>query len=617
MELQGGELGGLRILDGSLEREIYSLDQAEVPEELRGIFVTSLPELVVQPRSEEEILRVLRYAYDHDLPVVPRGAASSAYGGAVPARGGIVLDLSLMRTILAFDQDAAVVVVEPGVRWADLDEFLQRNGYALMSHPTSWFSTIAGWLSTGGYGLYSLSSGPFSSQVEWIRVVDFQGVRTIRQDEEEFKHYVHTEGQMGVLSQLALRVRPRPETQQPLLFTLDSARGALELAVEIASRYRPVHITYYDPARLGEFNELQGREVLERAHSILVVMEDEAQAKAVASFASERASRAEHYRASFLWEHRLFPMHVKKLGPGLLGTELLMAPSSIPAYLERAHKLASRFGVSVANEAHFASPEEALLIPSFLTDQRRFDLYLPHLALVMLLTKAGIRLGGKAYGIGLWNRPFLGSMYPRREVAVLRRYKRRVDPKGLLNPGKAFDASSGAFLRPWMISPYLLPPLILRTVGRLLGKSDDRMPEADVPQVLQEDLRSAAECAHCGACITVCPAYLADRTELVTARGKLLAMERMLGGEELAKEEALKLFDCIHCDACTNVCQSGIDLVPMWDRLETLVAERHGKPLDQIEDFAERVEREEEYHELVRKGLAYPLQTPPGGFKRV
>ncbi len=146
-------LEGIRLLTSSREREIYSLDQAEVPAVLRRLFIRKHPQLIAQPRSEEEIARILRYADEHDLPVVPRGAASSPYGGALPVRGGIVLDLSLLRTIVAFDPEAGVVTVEGGVRWADLDQFLAGNEYALRSHPTSWWSTVAGWLSTGGYGL--------------------------------------------------------------------------------------------------------------------------------------------------------------------------------------------------------------------------------------------------------------------------------------------------------------------------------------------------------------------------------------------------------------------------------------------------------------------------------
>ncbi len=606
---------GLQILDSPMEREIYGMDQAEVPPELRRAFVRGTPELVVQPRNEEEIERVLRYAEIQGLPVVPRGAASSPYGGAVPAKGGVVLDLSLMRTVLALDRQTGVVAVEAGVRWADLDEFLRGNDYSVMAHPSSWFSTVAGWLSTGGYGLYSLRFGPFWSQLEWIRVVDFKGVRTVLREAPEFQYYVHTEGQMGIISQVGLRVRSRPKLQLPLLFTFQTALEAVSMGQAIATRFKPVHMTYYDPSRLGEFNELHGREVLERAHSILVVVEEENEAEALTSYVAGKGERAEHYRASYLWEHRLFPMQVKKLGPGLLGAEFLMKVPLIPGYMRRARELASRFDVNLSHEVHYVRPDEGLVISSFLTDQRVLQRYLPHLALVLLLTKLGVRTGGRAYGIGVWNRPFLRTRYSRHQVAALKRYKRRVDPKGLLNPGKAFGDAPG-LLRPWMIALPLMNPLVLRAVARGLSWKRPSRPSKELARA-QEDLRSAAECAHCSACITVCPAYLADRTELVTARGKLMALERLMAGQGLGEEDALKLFDCIHCSACTNVCQSGIDLVPMWDRLEAAVAQRHGKPLAQIEDFARRVEEEPEYHELVRKGLAYPLQTPIGSYKRV
>lgn len=614
--MAAGALEGLRVLDSPMEREIYAKDQAEVPEELQSIFLKGPPQLVVQPRSEEEILRVLRYAESRGLPVVPRGAASSAYGGAVPARGGIVLDLSLMRTILALDVEGGVVSVEAGVRWADLDDFLRGNGFGLRSHPSSWYSTIGGWLSTGGFGLFSLRFGPFRKQVDWVRVVDFEGVRTIRREDAEFENFVHTEGQMGVVSQLGLRVRRRPERQHPLLFTASTADEILSFGHDVAKEFEAVHMTYYHPARLREFNEVQDKEILREAHSLLVVTEDEVESQAIASYADGRVGEEEHYRASYLWEHRLFPMLVKKLGPGLLGTELLMETADVDRYLRRANGLSSRFDADLSHEAHFVKPDEVLIISTFLTDQRLLEAYLPHLALVMLLTEMGVTLGGRAYGVGLWNRPFLETRFSPAQLARLRRYKRRVDPKGLLNPGKALD-DAGFPLKPWMIALPFVRPTLLRAAGRLLGWIRGPSGKRQVAVPATPDLRSAAECAHCSACITVCPAYLADRTELVTARGKLMAMERLLAGQELREDDALRLFDCIHCSACTNVCQSGIDLVPMWDRLEEMVAERHGKPVAQIEDFARRVEQEDEYHDLVRKGLAYPLQTPRGGYKRV
>ncbi|MFQ5919564.1 MAG: FAD-binding protein [Thermoplasmata archaeon] len=615
--MRGGGLEGIRLLDSSLEREIYGLDQAEVPAELRRLFLRKPVTAVAQPRSEEEIAQVLRYADAHNLPVVPRGAASSPYGGALPVRGGIVLDLSLLRTIVAFDPEAGVVTVEGGVRWADLDQFLAGNDYALRSHPTSWWSTVAGWLSTGGYGLYSLGFGPFASQIAWIRVVDFLGTRTIGGGDEAFRYYVHTEGQMGVVSQVGLSVRPRPAAQHPILFTYPGPEEALANARSIAETFDPVHMTYYDPRRLGELNRLQGRAVLEEAHSLLVVMEGETR-QSLAETAGERAAP---HQTSFLWEHRFFPMQAKRLGPGILGAETLLPITAVPAYLARAERLAARFDAELAHEAHLVSPTECLLISSFLTDPRDLDRYLPHMVLVLLLHKAGIRAGGRAYGVGVWNRPFLRTRYSRADLRAYRAYKRRVDPKGLLNPGKAFDPGADPFLPRWSISSFLLPPLLARAASRILPRNPMGRPPRPMLQDLtppglegptEEDLRSAAECAHCGACITVCPAYLADKTELVTARGKLLVMEKMARGEAMERDEARQIFDCIHCAACTNVCQSAIDLVPVWDRLENLVARRYGKPGKQIEAFAKRVEAEEEYHDLVNRGLAYPIQTPRG-----
>jgi Fe-S oxidoreductase len=118
--------------------------------------------------------------------------------------------------------------------------------------------------------------------------------------------------------------------------------------------------------------------------------------------------------------------------------------------------------------------------------------------------------------------------------------------------------------------------------------------------------RSRLECSACGACIPVCPAYLATNSEMVTGRGKLQVATRLLKGEPVSPEDAQSMFLCIHCGACERVCQSELPLVAAYDELEGLVAERFDIPQGRIEAFSRRVQDSDEYRQLLGAGMVTP-----------
>src|SRR5512136_327202 len=93
----------IRTLDMAAEREMYSHDIGDLPPVMTKALFETLPDFVVQPKGVDEIRKVLAFANDRKIPVIPRGAASWGFGGVVPTKSGIVIDLSPFRRILAFD----------------------------------------------------------------------------------------------------------------------------------------------------------------------------------------------------------------------------------------------------------------------------------------------------------------------------------------------------------------------------------------------------------------------------------------------------------------------------------------------------------------------------------
>jgi glycolate oxidase iron-sulfur subunit len=107
----------------------------------------------------------------------------------------------------------------------------------------------------------------------------------------------------------------------------------------------------------------------------------------------------------------------------------------------------------------------------------------------------------------------------------------------------------------------------------------------------------------CGACVSVCPAYLVVGDERVTGRGKLLTVKAMARGAKISKEHSDRIFLCMKCKACEQVCQSKLELVKAYEVLETELELMHGKDAQEIEKFIRYVENTSEYDELVERGL--------------
>ncbi len=123
------------------ERRLYGHDIAAMPSLVRPLVGDTTPDAVVQPTSEEQLVELVRWASGRGVPLTPRGKGSSGYGGAIPVKKGLVVDLYRMRDVTAIDRDALTVTVEPGITWEQLDRELAGHGLTLRLYPTSYPSS--------------------------------------------------------------------------------------------------------------------------------------------------------------------------------------------------------------------------------------------------------------------------------------------------------------------------------------------------------------------------------------------------------------------------------------------------------------------------------------------
>ena len=127
---------GDRVPTSEFERWFYTSDIMHIPSAIR-VLLKTMPSAIVKPATAEQVSAIVSYCQQHAIPVVPRGAGSSGLFGAVPKKGGIVLDLMDLAEVIDIDTKQEVVTAETGATWWALEKKLNQQGLSLRSYPSS------------------------------------------------------------------------------------------------------------------------------------------------------------------------------------------------------------------------------------------------------------------------------------------------------------------------------------------------------------------------------------------------------------------------------------------------------------------------------------------------
>ncbi len=443
------KLCGERATEARFECALYSRDLAPVPALLVDPLFKTVPDLVVCPTGAEEVAEILRLAGAAGIPVTPRAGASTVYFDSVPARGGIVIDLNLIKGVLELDEEMMTVTVKAGTTWSELERYLNARGYAPKSVPSSApASSIAGWLCMMGYGIGSLKYGSLLSQVKWAEVVLPDGeIRQVTPDTDPpLAWFAASEGTLGIITKLNIEIR----RQTPMKHFLLHSRALSEIAGVLTAvkdaEITPYNLHFTDEACVRAMSrqgiapgsvdsgcllavDYEGSEAeLHRAEEMITALVTGK--KAVSLLPGEVAERE--------WEERYKSLKLKRSGPSELGGEVFLPVSRLENYLSDIKRLAGRYGLEMCSYGHVATPERMIIMTMFFADETRVFEYIMDLSLVKKIQDVGQRHGGYPYGVGLWNTPYLGRIFKVSELEQLRARKKKLDPKGIMNPGKLY-----------------------------------------------------------------------------------------------------------------------------------------------------------------------------------
>ena len=417
---------------------------------------------------------VLRLANLHRFPVVPRGAATWGLGGAVPMRNGVVLDLTSLDSIAGIDAGKGLVTVSSGATWQKVIDAARREGLHIGTYPSSFpAATVGGWIAVGGVGIGTLGHGRIQENLASLQVVLPQGgIEECHPASEAgglpLDTFVGTEGVLGVVTRAVIRARPLPERTLPLAFTFPALADAAAFLGRLPFELSPTHVMFADRANF-EWLEAAGISTGVRTALVTVILEGEAarvesEAKRAEDLArSTGGGCAPSEVAQRQWTERSREYRMRRAGTGSLPGQVLLPLTRLGEAVERTYALLRRFRLNAAMRGTLADRDTFMLVPYYLIDERRQARTLAAMTFNYHLTELAFSLGGRPMGLGMYL-PFLlhkdrGSAEARRLLEL----KKRLDPNGVLNPGKLLESQSRSGRR---ISPWL--SVLAMRMGRVL-----------------------------------------------------------------------------------------------------------------------------------------------------
>ena len=437
----------------------------EAPVEMRAFETDGLtayrqlPLVVVLPETVEQVSRILRYAHENGIKVVPRGAGTSLSGGALPLADGILLGMAKFNRVLEVDYANRCAVVQPGVTNLAITKAVEHKGFYYAPDPSSQIAcTIGGNVAENSGGVHCLKYGLTANNVLGIEMVLVTG-EVIRLggkhlDSEGYDLLgvmTGSEGLLGVVTEVTVRILQKPETARAVLVGFPSSEDAGQCVADIISAgIIPGGMEMMDRPAIHAAEEFVRADYPLDVEALLIVELDGPQVEVdhLITRVSEiaKANRSTTLRISTSEEERLlfwagrkaaFPA-VGRISPDYLCMDGTIPRKRLPDVLQGMAELSRLHRLRVANVFHAGDGNLHPLILYDANDPDELDRAEKFGAdILKLCVKVGGVLTGE-HGVGIEKRDLMPEMFSETDLAQQMRVKCAFDDKGLLNPGKVF-----------------------------------------------------------------------------------------------------------------------------------------------------------------------------------
>lgn len=443
------------------DAQVLTNDEDLIPYSFDGTAaLKQRPACVVFPLSTEHVAACVKLAAQYQIPVVTRGSGTGLSGGSVPSANCVVLCLVKLDRILEVDPRNLTLHAQCGVITKEIDDAAAKHGLFYPPDPGSMkISTIGGNVAENSGGLRGLKYGVTRDYVMGMTVVlpDGQIATLGNKCVKDVAGYslkdlfIGSEGTLGIITEVLLKLLPRPAARRTMLAMYDSMEAAAgTVSAIIAARIIPCTLEFLDRMTL-KCVEDYAKIGLPDVEALLLMETDghpaavEDEAARMLEIAKANGAREVRMAADEAEGARLAAARrnafsaLARVKPTTILEDVTVPRSELAHMVKFVNDTAARHRLLIGTFGHMG---DGNLHPTFLTNETDAEeMHRVELALAEIVTET-IRLGGTVtgeHGVGLAKKAFMKQQFGAASFELLRLVKRAIDPQGIMNPGKIFD----------------------------------------------------------------------------------------------------------------------------------------------------------------------------------
>ncbi len=418
-----------------------------------------MPDLVVLPKTTQQVSEIMKIASRHSIPVTPRGGGTNLSGGSIPVNGGIVLCTTRMDKILDINKYNLTATVQPGVILQDLNNAIAKDGLFYPPDPQSFLGcTIGGTVAENAGGPCCLKYGVTKQYVLGLEVVLADGrimnigAQTVknRMGYELAMLFAGSEGTLGIITRITLRLIPRPKATRTLISVFDDmVAGGQAVSNILAEGIIPAKIEIVDNFVIRGIETIAPIGLPLEANAMLMIQVD-GSPEAVEGDSTRVRDCLKKSGAMFLRisgdaaEEAAF-WKMRSAGAGnfggktVVGEDVTVPRDKLPLFIQKLGEISAETGFPIPFVGHAGDGNLHPAIAFNMNDEE--ESARAHITLEKIVDAAlaaGGVLSGE-HGIGLEKRRFFNRAINPVALEVMKAIKKTLDPGNILNPGKIWE----------------------------------------------------------------------------------------------------------------------------------------------------------------------------------
>lgn len=441
-----------RVFCGEDINEDYSHD------ELGG--AKKMPDIVAKVLSTEEVSKIMKYAYENNIPVTPRGSGTGLVGAAVPIHGGIVIDLSDMNQILELDEENLTLTLEPGVLLMEIAKYVEENDLFYPPDPGEKTATIAGNINTNAGGMRAVKYGVTRDYVRGMevvlpngKVVELGGKIVKNSSGYSLKDLiVGSEGTLGIVTKATLKLLPLPKKAISLLVPFNDLGQAIDTVPKIIkSKSIPTAIEFMEREAITAAEKFLGKKFPDNSSNAYLILtfdgnsveEVEAAYEKVADICLEQGAldvfiSDTEERQESIWSARgAFLEAIKASTTDMDEVDVVVPRNKVAEFVKFTKEAEKKHDIRIRSFGHAGDGNLHVYILKDALGEEQWEKKLKDV-MEDLYSKAR-KLEGQVsgeHGIGYAKRSYLSESLSEETMEIMRGVKKAFDPKNILNPDK-------------------------------------------------------------------------------------------------------------------------------------------------------------------------------------